>query len=111
MHSHHSPQHPLGGQTTDVAEHAAPAVGVMQPASLEGSALLPAAPPVPPVPSLPKTPPLALVPPEPPVAFAPPEPVLPLFCKTTTPVVVGLVPCGVMFSCFPDTQNEYSRGP
>ena len=55
------------------------------------------------MPPLPKTTPPPVVPPEPPVVVAP---LVPLFCKTTVPVV-GLVPCGVMFSCFPETQNEY----
>jgi hypothetical protein len=51
---------------------------------------------------LPKTPPLALVPPEPPVAVTP---VVPLFCKTTVPVV-GLLPWGSMVSLSPEAQNE-----
>lgn len=63
-------------------------------------------PPVPPMPPAP-TPPLPVVPPEPPVAVTPPEPVLALFCKLTVPVLVGFVPCGVMFSLVPATQNEY----
>jgi hypothetical protein len=62
-----------------------------------------------PEPAVPPAPPEPVCPPLPTVV--PPEPELPLFCSTIVPVMVGLVPWGVMVAVFAETQYEYFVSP